>query len=86
MGRITLQGQASIRPFICKLFVFGWLLLQFTTDQAEIWFKVRPWCGAAQIFRGYSPILAELCPFEHFFKLFVSSQFLPQFTSSQAET
>ena len=33
-----------------KLFVSGQLLLQFTSDQAETWFIVRPWYRAAHIY------------------------------------
>ena len=28
------------------------LLLQFTSDQAETWYIVRPWCGAVHIVSG----------------------------------
>ena len=33
-----------------NLFVSGQLLLQFTSDQAETWFIVRPWYRAAHIY------------------------------------
>ena len=40
MGRIMLRGMASVRPS------------EFTSDQAETWYIVRPWCGAAHIVSG----------------------------------
>ena len=33
-----------------KVFVSGQLLLQFTSDQAETWFIVRPWYRAAHMY------------------------------------
>ena len=41
----------GIRPSV-NFFVSGKLLLQFTSDQAETWYIVRPWCGAAHIVLG----------------------------------
>ena len=32
-----------------KIFIYGELRLQFTSNQAENWFFVRPWCGAVHI-------------------------------------
>ena len=41
----------SVHPSV-NYFVSGYLPLQFTFDQAETWYKVRPWCGAADIISG----------------------------------
>ena len=38
----------GIHPFV-NFLVSGWLLLQFTSSQAETWCIDRPWCGAAHI-------------------------------------
>ena len=50
-GRIMNRGMASVRLYV-NFFVSGELLLQFTSDQAETWYIIRPWCGAAHIVSG----------------------------------
>ena len=56
MQRMLFWGHTPPNIKLCsleyfgKLFVSGQLLLQFTSDQAETWFIVRPWYWAAHIY------------------------------------
>ena len=60
-----------------KLFVSGQLLLQFTSDQAETWFIVRPWYRAAHIYSRLQSIKYQ----QSYFPLKFSVNFsLPQLT------
>ena len=59
----------GVRPSV-NFFVSGKLLQQFTSDQAETWYIVRPWCGAAHIvselqstkcLQSYDPLKRKCC-------------------------
>ena len=62
---VRLNFCPSICLSVCKLFVSEYLLLQFTSYQAEASYKVRPWCSAVHIvsmlqstkyLEGYAPL------------------------------